>query len=108
MPSRRRNKTQGRKAVERIDNQDGSTLVPIPGGEFSMGTDPADAQQMAEEYGWRVTRFQDESPHHTVRLDPYYINQYRYCRPIRPLVQERTPSRQCWEDPFTGHRRLSA
>jgi len=91
--------------VDRIENQDGSTLIPIPGGEFLMGTDPTDAQKIADEYGWRVTRFQDESPQHAVRLDPYYVSQYpvTVAQYDRYLQETGAVPPQCWDDPrFTG------
>ena len=91
--------------MDSIENQDGSTLIPLPGGEFLMGTDPADAQQMADAYGWRLTRFQDESPVHTVQLDPYFISQYPVTVAQYDRYLQETGARppQCWDDSrFTG------
>ena len=87
--------------MERLENQDGSTLIRIPAGDFLMGTDEADAQRIAQQYGWRATRFQDECPLHTVHLDSYYICEYpvtvaQYARYLED-TDEVPP--QCWDDP---------
>lgn len=93
--------------MQRLENRDGSTLIRIPGGDFPMGTDHADAQRMAQQYGWRATRFHDESPQHTVHLDAYYICQY----PVTVAQYERFLEETgalppaCWDDPrFTAPR----
>ena len=87
--------------MDRIENQDCSKLIRIPGGDFLMGTDEADAQRIAQQYGWRATRFQDECPQHTVHLDSYYICEYpvtvaQYARYLED-TDEVPP--QCWDDP---------
>ena len=88
-------------AAERFDNQDGSTLIVVPAGDFLMGTDDADAQWMAQEYGWKVDRFHDERPQHTVHLDAFYISEYQvtveqYDRFLRET--DASPP-DCWDDP---------
>ena len=87
--------------MDRIENQDCSKLIRIPGGDFLMGTDEADAQRMADQYGWRVTRFRDESPPHTVHLDPYYISQFpvTVAQYDRYLQETGAVPPQCWDDP---------
>ena len=91
--------------METIENGDGSTLIPISAGKFEMGTNSTDAQQLAGQYGWRVTRFQDESPQHTVHLDAYYINRYpvTVAQYARYLQETGAVPPQCWDDPrFTA------
>ena len=63
-------------AAERFDNKDGSTLILIPAGDFLMGTDEDDAHRMARQHGWKVDRFHDKRPQHTVHLDAFYISEY--------------------------------
>ncbi len=88
-------------AAERFDNQDGSTLIVVPAGDFLMGTDDADAQRMAEEYGWKVDRFHDERPQHTVHLDAFYISEYQVTveQYDRFLRETGAPPPDCWDDP---------
>ena len=91
--------------MNELDNQDGSTLIPIPSGEFLMGTDAAAAELLAQEHGWRVTRFQDECPQRSIHLDAYYISRYpvTVAQYTRFLDETETRPPSCWDDPrFTG------
>ena len=63
-------------AAVRFDNKDVSTLILVPAGDFLMGTDEDDAHRMARQHGWKVDRFHDERPQHTVHLDAFYISEY--------------------------------
>jgi formylglycine-generating enzyme required for sulfatase activity len=45
-----------------IEGKDGVEMVLIPGGEFTMGSDEDDLKDMA--------------PHHTIRIDDFYIDKY--------------------------------
>ena len=52
------------------DAADGIVLVLIPGGRFSMGSDPR-----TDPLAWR-----NEGPVHEVALDPYFISKYEMTR----------------------------
>ncbi|MGB2962514.1 MAG: formylglycine-generating enzyme family protein [Anaerolineales bacterium] len=67
---------------------DGMTMVYIPPGEYTLGSTEEDVEWAVEqcgransssEYSWDdecdTAEFQDEMPQHTVRLDPYWIDQ---------------------------------
>ena len=87
--------------MQTLENQDGSTLIHIPGGEFIMGTNDAEAQQMIQQYGWRADRFDDESPQHTVHLDAFYICKYPITVAQYARYMEETGAfpPDCWDDP---------
>jgi len=60
-----------------ITGKDGATMVPIPAGEFLMGTDPSEIPALVQQYGAKSSRyFKRETPRHTVYLDAFYISKY--------------------------------
>lgn len=93
--------------MESLENKDGSTLMCVPGGEFLMGTDDVASEQLAGERGWRLTRFHDEGPRHSVHLDTFYMSQFpiTVAQYARFLEETGTRPPSCWDDPrFTGPR----
>ena len=51
-------------------------MLPIPAGEFTMGTDAVDENDFAAEHGIVKPWFVDEGPAHKVYLPLYYIDKY--------------------------------
>ena len=51
-------------------------MVLIPGGEFIMGSDRVDAEEMTREYGFGKPLYLDEHPRRRVNLPPFYIDKY--------------------------------
>lgn len=51
-------------------------MIAIPAGEFTMGTDAVDKQNLAAEHGIVKPWFVDEGPAHKVFLPLYYIDQF--------------------------------
>ncbi|MEW6324723.1 MAG: SUMF1/EgtB/PvdO family nonheme iron enzyme [Nitrospirota bacterium] len=49
-------------------------MVWVPGGPFLMGTDLADDEERALEFGLTKPWFEDERPAHTVELPGFYID----------------------------------
>lgn len=66
-----------------------------------MGTSPAEAAQLNREYGWRLDRFTNEAPQHTVYLKDFYICKY----PVTVVEYTRYMSQtgalffEGWDDP---------
>ncbi len=87
--------------METIQNQDGSTLLLVPSGDFLMGTDDSEAEQMIRQYGWRADCCHDERPQHTVYLDAFYICQYpvTVAQYARYLEETGALPPDCWDDP---------
>jgi sulfatase modifying factor 1 len=57
-------------AGEIVNPKDGYVLVPIPAGEFRMGSPDGEVSPEGDEAG------EDEKPRHKVYLDGYYIGKY--------------------------------
>jgi len=51
-----------------------TSMVLIPAGEFTMGTDPAN--KLFIKYGWEADWFSDEMPQRKIFLDAYYIDKH--------------------------------
>jgi len=67
------------KLVERINPKDGAAMVYIPGGEFLMGTDQAEIDEIWQKFGWKEEwkeNTRDESPKHQVYVDGFWMYKY--------------------------------
>ena len=57
-------------------NRPPENMAMIPSGKFTMGTDEADVDQKATEYGIIKPWFVDEHPSHEVLLLSYYLDKF--------------------------------
>jgi formylglycine-generating enzyme required for sulfatase activity len=67
------------KLIERINPKDGAAMVYIPGGEFLMGTDQAEINEIWQKFGWKEEwkeNTRDESPKHRVYVDGFWMYKY--------------------------------
>ncbi len=70
---------QPKPGTERINPKDGAVMVYIPEGEFLMGTDPDEIDQIWQKFGWVEEWKQyhkDESPKHQVYVDGFWMYKY--------------------------------
>lgn len=51
-------------------------MVLIPAGEFIMGSDEVDKDELSKEYGFSKPLYLDEHPRRKVYLDAFYIDKY--------------------------------
>ncbi len=51
-------------------------MVLIPAGEFIMGSDQVDADELSKEYGFGKPLYLDEHPQRRVYLDAFYLDKY--------------------------------
>ena len=51
-------------------------MVPIPAGEFIMGSNDVDTEMLQQRFGMIDIPYQDEHPERKVHLDTYYIDKY--------------------------------
>ena len=61
---------------KRTNPTDGAAMVWIPGGEFQMGSDPKEIDQLWAKTGWEADWKQyatDESPKHRVKVDGFWM-----------------------------------
>ena len=61
--------------------EDGAEMVLIPAGEFQMGTDVSEIQELvqwAKQWfpKWTDLQFMDQTPRHTVYLEAFYMDVY--------------------------------
>ncbi|MBI4867913.1 MAG: SUMF1/EgtB/PvdO family nonheme iron enzyme [Candidatus Wallbacteria bacterium] len=60
--------------MEYVNEKDGSVLIEIPAGSFTMGSTQAQVDALVTQYGGQ--NFQSEVPQHTVMLSTYLIGKY--------------------------------
>lgn len=51
-------------------------MVPVPAGDFIMGSDREDTEKIQEQYGMSRPVFVDENPQRKMHLDAYMIDTY--------------------------------
>jgi len=56
--------------------EDGASMILIPQGVFSMGTNDAQIDQMMKEYSAQIHWFNDERPAHHVTIDTFYMDKF--------------------------------
>lgn len=75
-------------------------MVAIPAGEFIMGTDAIDENNLAVEHGIVKPWFVDEGPAHKVYLPLYYIDQYEVTNTqyAKFMIATKHPPPPYWEN----------
>lgn len=98
-----------RPLEERINPVDGATMIYIPGGEFLMGSDPAEIEAIWKRFGWREWWKQytkRESPLHRVEVSGFWLSRdlvtVRQYREFCGKAQRAMPDGPVWAPTWEG------
>lgn len=75
-------------------------MTAVPAGEFIMGSDKVDTEDLSREFGMRRQLYQDEHPRQKRFLPLYYIDQYEVTNAQYKLFVDSTssPSPRNWQN----------
>lgn len=86
---------QGTQFIEDLGNGIKLEMIQIPSGEFMMGTNESDVENLKKEckrYGWSEDWIKTELPQHKVRVGAFFIGKYQVTQEQWKEIMGNNPS----------------